>query len=195
VNVGPGFFTPPFSIVPVEVVAVALLGAILLRSFVIRGVRSHYKERWRPASHQAGFGLGVLSVGVLFFALFALLSIGVIPGWYWAQSGSSSVYVVDCGGFLGGGGIPPEFPDGFPPGSQVSLTWTTSPTSDVHFRVQQYLPNSENAPPAWSLDQTGQVGSMNFTGNGGTALFSAWAATECPQSESVVVHWTYTPKL
>ncbi len=173
--------------------AIVVVGVILLVHAMIRVVRP-IRSRAFPTNVRCGGrwrgleGRSMLATGILILLVMTLLSIGVIPGWYYSTTGSYSVLILGCQ-WVGGSGVP-SFPDGFPPAAHVSVSWETEDGTNISLTAYQMPPNSDN--PNWHLTENGSLGRLSFSGSGSEMWVVAYAIAPCPSHEHVRISWSYT---
>lgn len=164
-----------------------LVGAALAAIGSIRVIRRIVTRGESPPKGNAvlsGIAVGLSAVGL---AVMVLLSQGVIQGWYYAPAGTEQVRV-SCG--------PPSsgqfpVPYGFPPGSQVHLSWVSANGTPVRIWATQSAPNGY-AAYSWTYQVNGSSGFVNLTGTGGPFSFGATPLSPCTQSWNVTLFWTYS---
>ncbi len=172
---------------------VVFVGCLLLLHAAVRLIRLiasvlsapevPVRRLWRQIE-----GGTVLASGVAVFVVLNLLAVGVIPAWYYPSTGSYQQPIPGCQ-WVGGGGIL-SFPDAFPPGARVHLTWATTNSTNVSFTAFQEAPNSIN--PDWRATENGSAGDFSFTGSGGEMWVAANPVAYCPTLQHVQVGWSYS---
>jgi hypothetical protein len=197
----PGYPTSGYAAIEtVPSTAVLLLGIVLLARSLAR-----YRTETRSASAREIAGtthrfstpatLSVVGGAFLLLIVMSLLSAGVVPGWYLPSTGARDIPIVGCGGVVAHPA--PGFPDGFPPGARVSLRWTSANATRVTVAIYQSSPNSARANSGQNTValETGTSGGSAFLGEGGAFWVDSNSTGGCPRGESVLVSWSYPPRL
>ncbi|MGP8077803.1 MAG: hypothetical protein ACLQD8_02475 [Thermoplasmata archaeon] len=194
---GPGY-QQSSSTTPAALPAVGaiLAGALLLVIGLALGTRELLPRdpgRRPRAGRDPRVGPTVLGAGAVVFSVVLLLSVGVLPGWYYPSTGSSRQEIVGCGGVPTHGVGAQPYPDGFPPYSLVHLRWASARHSEIWVEVLQDPPNSRYA--SWTIEESGTSGGVTFEGSGGSTWVYAANLTSCPKVEYLELNWSYAPQL
>jgi hypothetical protein len=179
-----GEATPPL---PVLAAATVFIGAVLLLRVLFLRLQGPSRD---SRAGRRWVGPTALGAGVVVSLVVVLLSVGVLPGVYYASSGSFQSEINGCGGHYGPARVLVD-PAGFPPGAQVQLQWASENGTSIWFTAFQSAP--DKIVQDWSLSENGSAGQVGFDGSGGSMwVYALVGAEPCPSRENVQVSWSYS---